>query len=336
LIPIKWESYFKSMNLEDYRNHFRDELHLSRIHARHILKNDLSPLSVKLDNLPTFEGKSLRALILFLFSDRAGARCSDASFFAACIELLHLASLIHDDVIDDADKRRGKPSVPAVFGKKLSVLTGDFICTRVFREIGKHGRGDFLDLFLEKTCAVIEGEMAQTLHAETGDMTEEDYIALIDKKTGSFFELAAIIGVRLAGKDALTENAAKQFGRFFGRAFQVVDDLLDLSTENVDSGKAPFSDIKNDVMTLPMIHFIRLGNSLDEFRCRCQAGAYSDAVLRLQEAGSLDYAFRCASDWMDRALLSVTPILPAPLYTRLSFLCETTLCQLKEGVLDEI
>jgi octaprenyl-diphosphate synthase len=286
------------MTFDELRDHFHEELDLTLLQGRRILRTAAPGYAAKLADVTEGRGKAMRALMLLLFSRNEGSIHPEAPFYAAGVELLHLASLIHDDVIDDAAVRRNQPAAYRVLGRKMAVLTGDYISLRVLKEVEKKERPEILRDFLFQSTEVVEGEISQTLEGSRQDLTEEEYLGFIQRKTSSLFVLAARTGALLAGRDIA---AAESFGLYFGAAFQIADDVRDFTADAGDSGKEPFTDARNGIMTLPLIHFRRQGGDMAVFLELADRGDLQGALALLHNRGSLEYAAARAVEKLARA-----------------------------------
>ena len=318
------------MNLEDIQGYFQEELGLLAVQRRRILKNDIPGFDRGLSATLLSGGKSVRALVLFIFSRRNGAVHHAAPFCAACIELLHLASLIQDDVIDKADIRRNRPSVRSVLGDRFAVLTGDFLSIRVLQEVERHGCGAMLRAFLLHSAAMIEGEISQALLGRDAVVSEEEYLRTIEKKTASLFRLSAGAGALLSGRST---EAADEFGRRFGTAFQILDDLLDLTGDSDRTGKDAFADLKNGLCTLPVIHYLGRGGDGERLRSLASQGLLQETASLLHAAGSLEYAFNRAQEEIRLAHVAAQRCLEGEDLSPLNVMGNELLAGIREGVL---
>jgi octaprenyl-diphosphate synthase len=317
------------MTLEDVRDHFQEELGLLAVQRRRILKNDIPGFDRRLGTAILSGGKSVRALVLFVFSRKNGVVDKAAPFCAACVELLHLASLIQDDVIDKADTRRNRPSARRLLGDRFAVLTGDFLSIRVLQEVEKHGCQAMLKAFLRHSAAMIEGEISQTLLGGDAVISEDEYLRVIEKKTASLFRLSAEAGALLSGRDAET---ADRFGRLFGTAFQILDDCLDFAGDSSRTGKDSFADLRNGLFTLPVIHFAGRGGDAGRLKTLACQGSIQEAVSLIQASGSLDYALLKADGLLRQAGAAAERCLTGEDFSRLRTLGEDLLSRIKEGV----
>jgi octaprenyl-diphosphate synthase len=225
---------------------------------------DLEQLGDKLDqrlleilNYGLFGGgKRFRPLLAIISSRLCGGRADTIYELATAFEYLHMATLFHDDVIDRAETRRGKPSVCKAYGIAAAVLAGDFLHARSMEIIGRHGGGPALQIFCRATTAMVDGEFIQLRNAENFNQSEEDYFKAIEGKTALLISAATEIGALYGGADPGQQQALKEYGRNLGYGFQIVDDLLDYRGEERTTGKKTGNDLAEGKMTLPLIFAI--------------------------------------------------------------------------------
>ena len=179
---------------------------------------------------------------------------------AAVVELLHSATLIHDDVIDSADTRRGRPSANSRWGNHRSVLAGDWLYMQSFQIALEERNFHVLDILIDLTQKMVEGELIQLAKIGRMDVTEEDALRLATHKTACLFSGCARLGAVLGGFDAKHEEALAEYGRYAGLAFQLVDDLLDFTASSEQLGKPVLSDLKEGKVTLPLIYAMENGH----------------------------------------------------------------------------
>ena len=177
-------------------------------------------------------GKRLRPVILLLVANALGYKGEHRHELAAVVEFIHTATLLHDDVVDESDLRRGRKTANAVFGNAASVLVGDFLYSRAFQMMVQANSMRIMQILADATNIISEGEVLQLLNMHDPDVTEERYLQVIRYKTAKLFEAAAQIGAVLSGADAATEEAAAEYGRRIGTAFQIVDDVLDFAMDD--------------------------------------------------------------------------------------------------------
>ena len=205
-------------------------------------------------------GKRLRPLLVLLCAKACGYRGRDHIKLAAIIEFLHTAMLLHDDVVDESNLRRGRKTVNAAWGNPASVLVGDFLHSRAFEMMVEIGDIRVMEILSHATNTIAEGEVQQLGNIRNPDTTEESYVEVISRKTAMLFQAASHSGTVLAGVNKDIETALRDFGLHLGISFQLVDDLLDYkgSTENL--GKNVGDDLAEGKVTLPLIIAMRNGN----------------------------------------------------------------------------
>jgi octaprenyl-diphosphate synthase len=200
-------------------------------------------------------GKQVRPILVLLVAGACGSVTPKAQRGALLVVLLHQASLIHDDVVDESMRRRAKPTVHATWGNKAAVLFGDYLLATSLRLATQHQDHDLLALISETAQAMSEGELLQLAQARTLDITEATYLEIIHRKTAHLFGTCLAVGATAAGAPAAQVTALRQAGEQVGMAFQLKDDWLDYSTE--DTGKPLGMDLKEGKLTLPLIHALQ-------------------------------------------------------------------------------
>jgi octaprenyl-diphosphate synthase len=253
-----------------------------------------------------FRGKMLRPAILLLSGQVFGNITQKHIQFSVMVELLHLATLIHDDVLDQADLRRNHPTVNRLWGNEASVLLGDYLLSKAFDLGNRCGEQKIMCMISESAKRVCEGELLQSLSRKDWSMTEARYIEIIGMKTGILYELCCSIGSILAGADEDSRRALEHFGRYLGLAFQITDDLLDLTGTEEKVGKTLGRDLQQAKPTLPLIHFLNQSNSSDRDHVlsMLENGEVDNSAILtyLNENGSLDYSYKKAEEYISRAL----------------------------------
>ncbi len=205
-------------------------------------------------------GKRLRPLLVLLAANACGYHEKQHITLAAVIEFLHTAMLLHDDVVDASDLRRGRKTVNATWGNPASVLVGDFLHSRAFEMMVEIGDIRVMEILSHATNTIAEGEVQQLTNVRNPDITEQSYMEVITRKTAMLFEAAAHSGAVLAGATAAQEDALRRYGLHVGLAFQLVDDVLDYQGTTDDLGKNVGDDLAEGKMTLPLIIARRDGN----------------------------------------------------------------------------
>ncbi|MBZ5502775.1 MAG: polyprenyl synthetase family protein [Acidobacteriia bacterium] len=204
-------------------------------------------------------GKRLRPALLLLAAGAAGYRGPSAIRLGAVVEMIHSATLVHDDVIDGAETRRGRPSTNARWGNHMSVLAGDWLYMQSFEMALRERNFAILDILIGLTQNMVEGELLQLMHMGKIDLTESDATELAYRKTACLFSGCTRLGAVLARQSQRGEEALAEYGRNAGLAFQLVDDLLDFTASHEQLGKPVLSDLKEGKVTLPLIFALQNG-----------------------------------------------------------------------------
>ncbi|WP_131669639.1 polyprenyl synthetase family protein [Psychrobacter pygoscelis] len=242
-------------------------------------------------------GKRMRPLITLLCSRMLNDAPSEAAMHLAAItEMLHTATLVHDDVIDESGLRRGKPTANATWNNATAVLVGDYLIARAFNLLVGFGSLPLLKLFSDGTCDIAEGEVLQLQHQHNPSATEADYLRIIDGKTSRLFMMATQ-GAAILQEQPQYLEALSDFGQHFGNAFQIIDDILDYSGDSETMGKNLGDDLAEGKPTLPTIKALELlkdtdKQSFDKLRIAVQTGKtdQADKLIELvRRSGSLDY-----------------------------------------------
>lgn len=199
-------------------------------------------------------GKRLRPALVLLCNRMFGPPTRSARRLAAVVEMIHTATLVHDDVIDVAKTRRGRPSSNVVWGNHMSVLAGDWLYMQAFQIALRERNFHILDLLISLTQMMVEGELLQLERLHRIDVTEADYMELIDRKTASLFSACASLGAVAAGVDETAESKLGDFAWNLGMAFQLVDDILDYTSTEKVLGKPSGNDLREGKVTLPVIY----------------------------------------------------------------------------------
>jgi octaprenyl-diphosphate synthase len=199
-------------------------------------------------------GKRLRPTLLLLCSKLFGPTTENAIRLGAVVEMIHTATLVHDDVIDFARTRRGRPSINVVWGNHTSVLAGDWLYMQAFQIALRERNFHILDVLIGLTQAMVEGELLQLDLIGKIDISEADYMELVDRKTACLFSACARLGALVGGADEEAENRMSDFGWNLGIAFQLVDDVLDFTSREKILGKPVGNDLREGKVTLPLIY----------------------------------------------------------------------------------
>lgn len=288
-----------------------NRLILERLHSEVVLVNQLGHYIVNSG------GKRLRPVLVLLASGACGYRGAHRHLLAAIIEFIHTATLLHDDVVDASELRRGRQTANAVFGNEASVLVGDFLYSRAFQMMVEAGSMRVMEILADTTNVIAEGEVLQLLNQHDPDTTVARYMEVIHSKTAKLFEAAGRLGPVLAGSPAGVEEALAAYGMHLGTAFQLVDDVLDYSASSEEMGKNLGDDLAEGKPTLPLIHAMEAGSAEQRavVRRAIEEGGVEllDEVLAAIEAtGALEFTREKARQEADLAVerLAILPESP--------------------------
>ena len=277
----------------------RDDLQAVDRVLRESLSSDVALIRQVAEYIIRSGGKRLRPALLILAAQACGYRGKHHHTLAAVVEMIHTATLLHDDVVDESSLRRGHATANAMFGNAASVLVGDFLYSRAFQLMVKVENMRVLQILSNATNVIAEGEVMQLMNTGNPDLDEESYLEVIRRKTAKLFEAAAQLGAVLAGADAATEDALARYGMHVGTAFQLIDDVLDYSGDLAAIGKNLGDDLAEGKATLPLIRALRVGAANDVALIRAALSGEGrknfEAVLAaLTHTDALAYARRCA------------------------------------------
>jgi octaprenyl-diphosphate synthase len=262
-------------------------------------------------------GKRMRPVLLLLVAQALGYKGNHHHLMAAAVEFIHTATLLHDDVVDESDLRRGRGTANAVFGNAASVLVGDYLYSRAFEMMVDVDSMQIMQIMSGATTVIAEGEVLQLLNIHDPDVSQDRYLQVVRFKTAKLFEAAAEAGAVLAGASSFQQEAAAAYGRHIGTAFQLVDDVLDYNGDVGALGKNVGDDLREGKPTLPLIRVLEVGTPEQKQLVReaIEKGeADFDAVARaIQETGALEHASRCAvaEAALARQAIEILPDSPA-------------------------
>lgn len=261
-------------------------------------------------------GKRLRPRLVLLGAGAGGYSGHDHVAAAAIVEFIHTATLLHDDVVDDSELRRGQRTANNLWGNEAAVLVGDFLYSRAFEMMVEVGSMRIMEILAQTTNTIAEGEVMQLLNVHDADTSEQAYLNIIRSKTAKLFEAAVQLGGVLSGVDAETEAAMARYGMHLGTAFQVIDDVLDYSAGADVMGKNVGDDLAEGKVTLPLIHVLRNADHEDAALIReaVETGGTEriDAVIEvLSRTGAIGYAREHARAEADRARAELAHLPPS-------------------------
>jgi len=275
-------------------------------------------------------GKRLRPLLTLLCASALG-RCDDPQIqFAATIEFIHTATLLHDDVVDISTLRRGRPTANAEFGNAPSVLVGDFLYTRAFQLMVKLANQDILAHMADTTNIIAEGEVLQLVRAGQADTNESQYLDVITRKTAILFAAACFGAATLAGASPATRDSLHDYGLNLGIAFQMIDDVLDYEGDPESTGKNVGDDLSEGKLTLPLIHALRVGSPrqcelIRDAIVNKSKAEIESVIAAVRDCGSLDYTREQARRYHDAALAGIAALPTSPAKESLSAIAALSL-----------
>lgn len=297
----------KIKSIEDIQEPLASELAAFKVHFRNQLKTDVFLLNRIINYLLRMKGKQMRPLLVLLSAKISGGITERSYTAASMIELLHTATLIHDDVVDDADRRRGFFSINKVWKNKASVLLGDFLLAKGLLVAVNSNEFELLRVLSTTVKMMSEGELRQLKASKLQNVTKEKYYQIISEKTGSLLVACCECGAISASDDETIRNRMKEIGHHIGMAFQIRDDLFDYS--NRETGKSSGNDIMERKMTLPFIAALESSPKTERIKMRWlyrKKKKTNDEVNKIrqfvQERGGLQYAGQVMEDHTAKAL----------------------------------
>ena len=293
----------------------RDKLQIVEKRLQSELQSDRPQVDEVVRHGYRLGGKRLRPALLLLAGQAVGELSDAHETLAVVVEMIHTATLVHDDVLDEADLRRHVDTINARWGNETSVLLGDFLFSHAFFLAATIGSTDACQLIGKSTNRVCEGEMQQTLSEGNLALSEADYYAIIDAKTAELCACCCHLGALYAGASPQAIAALASYGRNLGIAFQIADDLLDLSGNESTTGKSLGRDLAKRKMTLPLIHArdtLVDGPRRSLLSLIEQSGDHEQLIATLTGTGSLQYALDVARQYSERALADLSDVADSP------------------------
>ena len=273
--------------------------------VRERLRSEVALIGIIADYIVGAGGKRLRPAVLLMIARALGYRGSAHIELAAIIEFIHTATLLHDDVVDESDLRRGRPTSNAAFGNASSVLVGDFLYSRSFQMMVDVDSMRVMRILADATNRIAEGEVLQLMNIHDPTVDEARYLRVVECKTATLFEAAARIGAVVCGAEAAYEQACARYGAALGTAFQIIDDVLDYDGDPHEIGKRVGDDLREGKATLPVIHALRQASPAQrekvEQAIRDGQGDFAEIARIVHVHGSIEYARRRAQLESDAA-----------------------------------
>jgi octaprenyl-diphosphate synthase len=282
-----------------------DALIRQRLHSDVVLINQVSEYIINNG------GKRLRPVLVLLSAGAFGYQGRYHHELAAVVEFIHTATLLHDDVVDESDMRRGKETANNVWGNAPSVLVGDFLYSRAFQMMVNVQSMRVMEILSEATNIIAEGEVMQLLNVHNADLDEQGYLEVIRYKTAKLFESAAQLGAVLCDRSKTEEEAMSRYGMHLGTAFQLVDDVLDYSASSEALGKNIGDDLAEGKATLPLIYTINHGSAEQAALVREAVeqggiGKIDEIRQAIESVGAIAYTARTAREEADRAIAALS------------------------------
>ena len=305
------------MRLKEIRALVADDLAAVDTEIRRQLASDVALVNQVGDYIVGSGGKRLRPLLVVLAARAAGASGSAHVKAAALIEFIHTATLLHDDVVDDSARRRGRETANHAYGNPASVLVGDFLYSRAFQMMAELDSAPVIRVMADATNTIAAGEVMQLMNSGDPDTTEVRYMEVIYRKTARLFEAGAQIAAIVARAPAKVESALARYGKHLGIAFQLIDDALDYRGDPESLGKNVGDDLAEGKPTLPLIHALRHGDAgaAAKIRAAIENGGAEDQapiIALVADSGGLEYTAKLAEGEAARAREALDEVPPSP------------------------
>lgn len=262
-------------------------------------------------------GKRLRPQLVLLAAGACGYQGNWHHMLSAIVEFIHTATLLHDDVVDESHLRRGQNTANAVWGNEAAVLVGDFLYSRSFEMMVDVGNLRVMEVLASTTNRIAEGEVMQLLNVNDPDLSEADYVRVIEAKTARLFEAAAQLGAVISEQDAAIEVGLAAYGRHLGTAFQIADDVLDYDSDSESLGKNTGDDLAEGKNTLPLIYAMQSAPEADRMLIadaitNAKGEALPDVLDIVRKTGALQQSMQRAQRAVDEAIAALAPVPTSP------------------------
>lgn len=315
------------MPLESIRRLVSEDLESTDRFIISQLESNIPLIKQIIEYVLTCGGKRVRPMVLFLSARTLAHKGQKHIDLAAVIELIHTATLLHDDVVDSSTLRRGHKTAHTIWGSDASVLVGDFLYSRAFQIVVDLNHPSVLSIFAKATHYMAEGEIMQLVNCNNPDTTEAFYFDIIQRKTAKLFEIAAQLGASLSSDSDRDIAAMRDYGMHLGLAYQLIDDALDYSQSADETGKNVGQDIDEGKTTLPLIHAMRKskGADLDLLRKAIQTGSskqLEDILGIIESTDAIKYTADTAKQHAQKAKQALLHIASSPYRTALEDLSD--------------
>lgn len=273
-----------------------------------IYETDVKIIKTIIDHIIKSGGKRIRPILLILTSRLCGCKGTKFIRYGVAIEFIHTATLLHDDVIDNAELRRGSSTANILWGNQASVLVGDFLYSKSFEIMSKDEDIEIIKTVSNATTVLSEGEILELIKTSDTNLTEKEYFEIINKKTAILFSVACEIGAILGRVNAIERKKLRDFGRYLGIAFQLMDDLLDYTAEEERFGKQIGTDLKEGKVTLPVIYTLKHGdqNSSSFIKQKLIEKTVDKKDIQkvkdiIERYGGFEYTYNTTKKYIDKA-----------------------------------
>jgi octaprenyl-diphosphate synthase len=305
------------IKLDDIRQIVADDMAAVDAVIRARLASDVALINQISEYIIGAGGKRLRPILVLLAGGHFSANQAKTRELAAVIEFIHTATLLHDDVVDESDLRRGRKTANAIFGNAASVLVGDFLYSRAFQMMVDVGAMRVMEVMAEATNIIAEGEVLQLLNIGDPDTDEESYLRVVRYKTAKLFEAATRVGAILGDATPAEEDALARYGMHLGTAFQIIDDVLDYSGDAGETGKNVGDDLAEGKPTLPLIYALSHGSAAQAATIRhaIENGGeaeIADVLAAISASGAIEYARSAAKRETELAIQAISGLADSP------------------------
>lgn len=305
------------MPLESIRRLIKDDLETTDRFIIDQLQSNIPMIKEIIEYVMSCGGKRIRPLVLLLSAKALAHSKQQHVHLAAVVELIHTATLLHDDVVDESTLRRGHKTANIVWGNDASVLVGDYLYSRAFQLVVELEHPEVLKVFAAATPYIAEGEILQLANCRNPDTNETYYYDVIKRKTGKLFEIAAQLGAILSTTNDQHKEAMREFGLELGLAYQLIDDALDYSLSSDQTGKNVGQDIAEGKTTMPLIHAMRhsKGSTLERIRDAIKTGSseHLDEILSaIESTDAIKYTANAAKQHAIKAKQALSHIAANP------------------------
>ncbi|MDD3124906.1 MAG: polyprenyl synthetase family protein [Candidatus Kapabacteria bacterium] len=312
------------MNLKEISRPIESDLKNFNAYFDLILKSDMKLLDLLIKQVKQAKGKQMRPMLVLLTAQLCGKIDERVYLAASAIELWHTATLIHDDVVDEADERRGLASINAIWDNKIAVLLGDFLLAKGLLALVNNAEFDFLRVASYAIKLMSEGELLQIQKSRETDISEETYFEIINGKTASLLSVCCEIGAIAAGADDATSKKMQEFGKNLGNAFQIKDDIMDYVGSNTIIGKATGNDLKEKKITLPLIYALQNTDpkTSKTIISKVKGKQLSDKDVReiiqfVIDRGGIEKSHHKAEEFIAKSIAIISEFEPSPARTAL-------------------